>query len=242
MGRRSMLLLAAMLVAALGTGSVLLYVRGVDDRALRNQDPVQVLVAKSVIHAGTPVSTAQSNGAFVLKTVPRSAVAQGALSSLTGMSDKVAAADIFPNEQILPGKLTSAGAVGSLPIPAGKLAMSVQLGDPQRVAGFVAPGSEVAVFATVTPPATTGGAGAVEITNLLLARVPVIAVGPTTVRAGDDRNKEALPTAILTLAVSQREAAKLVQATQTGQLYFALLTKDSKVGPAPAVDSRNLFN
>ena len=45
-----------------------------------------------------------------------------------------------------------AGTSGALPIPSGKVAMSVQLGDPQRVAGFVKPGSEIAVFVTIAQP------------------------------------------------------------------------------------------
>jgi pilus assembly protein CpaB len=237
MGRRTVLLLAAVLVAALGTGAVFAYVRGVDRRAIADQEPVQVLVATDVVRAGTTIADAQRSGAFKIREVPRSAVVDGALSELTTVADRVAGSDIYPGEQVLAGKLVSPGAVASLPIPAGRLAVSVQLGDPQRVAGFVAPGSEVAVFATATQAGTGGGNGA-EITNLLLARVPVIAVGPTTISTAEGtQNKESLPTAILTLAVTQAEATRLIHAANTGRLYFGLLTRDSKVTAGSPVDT-----
>ena len=50
------------------------------------------------------------------------------------------------------------------------MAVAVQLDDAQRVAGFVEPGSEVAVFATVDNDGTTE-------TNLMLPRATVAAVG-----------------------------------------------------------------
>ncbi|HVF21001.1 MAG TPA: Flp pilus assembly protein CpaB [Mycobacteriales bacterium] len=250
MGRRTVLLLSAVLVAALSTTAVFAYVRGVDDRAQRDLDPVEVLVAKDRIPAGTTASAAEAAGAFRLATLPRKAVPDGALSTVSPIATMVANSDIFPGEQILLAKFAVPGSLQSLPIPAGKIATSVQLGDPQRVAGFVRPGSEVAVFITVKP-AAAGRAGAAianateDVTRLLLPRLTVLAVGPTTlVKPADEeqQNLEELPTAILTLAVDQLQAQKLIYATTKGELYFALLTKDSKVAPGPPVGIANLFS
>ena len=79
---------------------------------------------------------------------------------------------------------------------------------------------------------------------MLLPRLSVLAIGPTTLRpaSGADANKEAVPTAILTLAVDQVQGQKLVYASQNGQLYFALLTKDSKIAPGPGTNITNLFS
>ncbi len=118
----------------------------------------------------------------------------------------------------------------NLPIPEGKLAVSVQLADPARVAGFVAPGSEVAIFLTIE-----GGRGAdSEVTRVLLPKVQVIATGATTLvstitTAEGETQTEELPKALLTLAVSQSEAQKVVYGSQHGQMYFGLLTADSKI-------------
>lgn len=251
MGRRTVLLVAALVVAALGTVLVYAYVRDVDKRALKNNDPVRVLVAKSRIPAGTRAGDAERSGALKAEDIPRKAVADGALGAVAPITDLVAASDIFPGEQILRAKFTTPGTIDALAIPTGKIAVSVQLGDPQRVAGFVKPGSEIAVFATVQPPSTGGGASgaaaaqAQSFTRLLLARVEVLAVGPTTLRPPTDQNAgntEAVPTAILTLALDQVQAAKVIYAQGAGSIYFGLLNKDSKVAPGvPAVDLRNLF-
>ena len=49
MGRRTVLLIVAALIAALGSAMVFLYVRGADDRATEAQAPVQVLKAVAQI-------------------------------------------------------------------------------------------------------------------------------------------------------------------------------------------------
>ena len=88
------------------------------------------------------------------------------------------------------------------------MGISIQLGDPQRVAGFVKPGSEVALFTT----ASGVGGEAEQQTTILLPRVLIAAVGPTVVAqaaAEGTGNTEAIPTAIMTLALTQEEAQKV---------------------------------
>ena len=60
MARRSMLLIVAVLIAALGTAMIVLYVRGIDDRATQGQELVEVLTATAMIEAGETVSTEPS--------------------------------------------------------------------------------------------------------------------------------------------------------------------------------------
>src|SRR5690606_773894 len=121
-------------------------------------------------------------------------------------------------------------------IPEGGVAISVQLGDPERVAGFVSPGSSVAIIAS-----GTSGDDEDPFTRTLLANVPVIGVGPSTVvsqaQPGEDGNVEQIPTAILTLGVTQEQAEKIIFAQGGGgQLYFALMNEDSDVtAGAPGV-------
>ena len=59
MARRSVLLIAAVLIAAVGTAMILLYVKGIDDRATRGQELVEVLTATETIEAGETVAAAQ---------------------------------------------------------------------------------------------------------------------------------------------------------------------------------------
>jgi pilus assembly protein CpaB len=242
MGRRTVLLVVAFLVAALGTGLVFAYVSHVDDRALKDQQPQKVLVVKKLIAQGTPVTAAEQAGDFELKDVAASAIPIGALSDLTPVRSLVALAPLFPGEQVLQAKFGASRDNSILPIPPGKLAVSVQLSDVGRVAGFVQPGAEVAIFVTMNT--AVPGQPATERTTTLLPRVPVIAVGPSTAQpaATGTTNPEALPRAIMTLALSQADAQKVIFASTKGAIYFALLDKSSRTSKGGGATLTNLFS
>ena len=244
MGRRTVLLLVAALIAALGTGMVFLYVRGADSRAEASQQPLQVLKAVAKIDPGETMADAQSAGKIQLGTVPRSQVLPGAVNSTTGLEKKVALSSIYPNEQIISGKFGSSGDQQALTIPDGNIAISVNLSDTGRVAGFVSPGANVAIFCNTTAASTgTGG----DTTRLLLAKVPVIAIGDTTVvsktvtSAAGAETTEQLPKTLFTLSVDQGQAEKVIYASTHGELNLGLLNAKSKVKPGSGVSSKNLF-
>ena len=62
MVRRILTIALAIVLAIIGTGAVLLYVKQADKRALAGQKAVTVLVAAQQIPAGTPASTALADG------------------------------------------------------------------------------------------------------------------------------------------------------------------------------------
>ena len=78
MARRSMLLIVAALIAALGTAMIVLYVKGIDDRATEGQELVEVLTAKESIEAGETVTAAQEAGKFELRKVRLDDMVEGA--------------------------------------------------------------------------------------------------------------------------------------------------------------------
>jgi pilus assembly protein CpaB len=247
MGRRSLLLVAAVVLAGLGAALVFWYAHGADQRAAQGLQLRKVLVATTEIPAGTSGASLVGSSSVELRDVAAGSVAPGALSDLSGVRSLTTLGPVFPGEQLLGAQFGPSAALTSLPIPDGMMAVSVQLGDPERVAGFVTAGSEVAVFVTIanTDPATQ--ARQPDMTQILLTRVPVIGVGNTSVvtQTSTDRtgqqNTEQIPKTILTLAVTQDEATRLIHATQKGSLYFALLTPTSKVSPGGRVDSSNLL-
>jgi pilus assembly protein CpaB len=245
MGRRTILLIAAVIVAALGTALIFVYVNGVNDRAVADQQPQVVLFAKSTIPAGTSAKDAAASGALVQKKIAKDSVAVGALSDITPIDNQVALAPVYQGQQIVSQMFGAQGTTSSLPIPGNDLAMSVQLNDPARVAGFVEPGSNVAIFITLPPQA--GGTNKLQ-TKLLLPKTQVIAVGPTTTTSQTSTNSqtgqtntEQISRAILTLAVTQKEAEQIIFGQGQGQLYFGLLTSNSRVSPSAGVSAQNLF-
>lgn len=243
MARRSVLLAVAVLIALIGTAVIVLYVQGIDKRATEGQELVTVLIATEQIEAGEPVATAQEAGKFDTKEVRRDDVVDGALSSTSSITDLVATGTIYPGEQLIAKKFGTLGDTDSLVIPEDKMAVSVELTDFERVAGFVNPGNDVSVFVTLTP----NGAAANPVTRIVLPRSPVLGVGTTSVTSrttqtddGDTATEEVART-ILTLAVTQDEAEKLVLADRAGDLNFALLTDDSKTADNDGAYMKDLF-
>ncbi len=239
MGRRIALLITAVVIAAVGTTLVFFYVKGANDRALADTRPVEVLVAKTQVSAGTSVADAAAAGALIRQRIPQAAAANGALASIDPIREQVALTTIFPGQQILAQMFgRSASAATPLAMPKGTLAVSFQFADPNRVAGFVQPGSKIAVF-------HTGAVGSTEdSTQVLLERAQVIAVGPTTVSPPADpkaANLEAVPRALLTLALNQKDAQKMIFASQKGSLYLGLLTEQSQVSTGGGANAANLF-
>ena len=243
MGRRTVLLIVAVLIAALGTSMVYLYVRGADNRATAAQAPVRVLKAVTAINPGESLQQAQAAGKIQMGTVPRSQVLAGAVDSTSAIGDQVALATIFAGEQIIAGKFGAAGDQEVLTIPDGDIAISVNLSDTGRVAGFVSPGAKVAIFLT----GSDAGSGGNDGTRLLLPHVDVIAVGATTVLSKTittpegAQTTEQLPKTLFTLAVSQDEAERITYASSHGELSFGLLNDKSKVKTGPGVSGQNLF-
>ncbi|CAA9323631.1 MAG: hypothetical protein AVDCRST_MAG24-461 [uncultured Nocardioidaceae bacterium] len=242
MGRRIILLVVAALVAVLGSGLVFVYVKGADARAMQDQAPVQVLKAVTQIEPGETLEQAQAAGKLELQAVPAEQVLDGALSTIGELGGDVALAPVFPNEQITGAKFGAAGDQDAFALPKGMIAISVNLSDTGRVAGFVNPGSEVALFLNGAV-----GAEGEEGARLLLPAVQVIAVAQTTVSTATTTDEagtettEQLPRTLFTLAVSQADAERVIYASTHGELSFGLRSDTSEVEPGPGVTQANLF-
>lgn len=265
MRRRIVLLVTAVAVALLGTTVVFnVASKPAPQAAAAVADPqTKVLVAKALIPAGTPGAKAIEQGLVSLSDVPTRMVPAGALVDVVAVRDQVSAGDIQAGEILMPSRFVSATLAGSLDIPDDKVAVSIEVTDPQRVAGFVRPGLDVALFLTyeVLQPPQVPAEGQVvptvtQATRLLLPRAGVIAVGPTalkTVGTAASAEEQATPPAegaaapqevnraLVTLAVSIEQAQKLAHAARTGQITLGLLSKKSRTGTASADDNRTLF-
>jgi pilus assembly protein CpaB len=250
MARRSIQLIVAVAVAALGAAMIFLYVQGADARASEGQDQVSVLVAADVIDTGETVDDAQAAGKFIKAEVAREDAVDGVLVSTASLEGQVARSTIYPGQQIIAQQFGAPGSQQSLAIPDDKLAVSVELTDPARVAGFVNPGSWVAVFVSGDLEAYAADGSTRKLppyTRVLFPKVQVIGVGDTSVapRTVKDENgtetTEQIPRTILTLAVTQEQAERLVFSARNGELWFALRTDKSQVVDGPGVTADDIM-
>src|SRR5262249_23114788 len=140
----------------------------------------------------------------------------------------------------LPAKFGANANQSTLTIPKSMVGISVQLSDYARVAGFVEPGSRVAIFACALPTKKLGkpesDPGTCKGVRLLLSNVEVIGVGDTSILtttttsgSGAQQTTDQVPTTILTIAVDQRGAEKTILADANGDLTFALMTDSSDI-------------
>lgn len=239
MGRRTVILIVALVIAMVGSAMVYLYVRGADERAQAEQEPVEVLKAVAQIEPGESLTQAQAAGKLELQPVPREQLLEGVMDSVGESGGLVALSTVFPNEQVTTSKFGAPGEQDQLTLEDGQIAISVDVQGAQNVAGFVSPGSEVAIFYLPT--------GESPFLRLLLPKVKVIAVGQTTVTTSTTTTEEGaqttqeVPTTLYTLAVDQKEAQKIMYAANNGTLSFGLLNDKSKVRPGAPVTSNNLF-
>ncbi len=246
MNRRTILLLAAALVAALGTALVFLYVKGADNRAEERFDTVEVLRAVGTIEQGESIDDAAQSGKLALQPVARDSVLSSAQTDTEELKGLVATTTIYPGEQIVSDKFGQApealAAKSALDVPESDIAISVNLTDPGRVAGFLNPGSEVTVIFVGKPE--NGGAA---FSRMILPRVTVLGVGSTTTTTkttttaeGEETTAE-IPQTLITLSVSKEEAEKVTFAAANGEVALGLRTLDSTVKPGLGITMANVF-
>ena len=250
MKRRLVIIVLALILAAVGTSGVLTYVKGADTRAIAGMKAVSVLVAQKTIPAGTAAGAALHGGLLASQTLPASSVPANALSAITtDMSSLVLSTDLQPGQLLLrPMLVTAAQTTSGLAIPPGMMALTISFCLPEVVAGSVVAGSQVAIFDTVgfssagtitAGPGCTGAHTQIDgtvKTRVVLTRVLVLSVG--TAPAGVTSTSAASTLSgsssssgqagtLVTLAVTQAQAEQLIQMTETGMPYLALLTTNS---------------
>ena len=237
---------AAVVLAIVGAMLVISYAQGADQRAVKNLEPVGVLVVKAAVPAGTPVES--MDALLTTEQLPAAAVSDSALESLDGSKGKVAAVDLGPGEQLVTERLVEPEELktqGSVEVPAGLQEVSFQLEPVRVVGGRLAPGDHVGVFVNLDKGALEDKLD-VETTKLTVRKAlvtavqrapePVSTAAPAPTASADPNagnpQDTTLPTGslMLTVAVSDADAAKIVFAAEYADIW---LSKE----PANAKDS-----
>jgi pilus assembly protein CpaB len=142
-------IVAAVLMAIVGTAVLVLFVQGAEDRALEGEELVEVLTAETQIPAGTPA--AQLDGLVQSERIPVKIAPEGVLSDLVSVSGQVTRVDIVPGETLLASKFVEpegfAAPRGAVEVPEGLLEITVAMSQEQFVGGVPVPGDRVAIVA-----------------------------------------------------------------------------------------------
>jgi pilus assembly protein CpaB len=245
MGRRLLAIGLAALIAVIGVASVFLYARGADARAVAGQQAADVYVAQQLVPSGTVLKDAVRTGLIVKTRVPAKALPAGALTAVgNDNSGLLALGDIQAGEYVQAGRFgTTPTGTKAIEVPAGQVAVSVQLADAARVGTFVTPGSRVVLFDTF---AASSNGDETKQTRVLLDDVLVIAMGDTSLTPVKSENGESGGAsgnagALVTVAVTPADSVRLIHGIQTGQLYAALRGSDAKIDLTTSVSDQTLF-
>ena len=173
----------------------------------------QVVVAGRDLPSGTIVTRED----LEIVDWPSGTLPEGFLSQPGEVVGRGVTGYVHRNVPLLDAKLASKEAGGGLPItiPAGFRALSVEVDEVIGVAGFVLPGTQVDVLATVMP----GTNRSETTTRIILQKIPVLTADQSfqTDPAGDP-----VLVTVVTLLVKPDEAEALTLASTEGQIHLAL--------------------
>ncbi|GAB4056322.1 Flp pilus assembly protein CpaB [Catellatospora paridis] len=254
MTRRILGVVLAIVLAVIGTGAVLLYVSKTRSSVADGQTAVTVLVAKQRISAGTSGASIKTRELLEEVVMPAGALPADSLTALPAELDElVLTHDVQPRQLLLKGMFGAPTTLsGGIAVPEKMMAVSLKMAVEEEVGGFVRPGSQIAVFSTYTlvddPYKKVVGENN-KGTKLLLPRVEVLAVGAygddgvTSAQRNDAPAEAGKVTLLVTVAVTQEQAEKLIHSVRIAELYLALLTDSSETRtlPGTAVDNRTIL-
>lgn len=205
------LLIVAIITAVLGTLLIAVYIGRLARDVTVGQKMVDVYVATRHVNRDTAATELTSRGLVKKMRVPRKYVAQGAVSSLKGMGNKVLLAPLDRGEQLTDSILSLP--TSGLTTPRNMLAVAVPIDDVALINGRIKPGARVTIFVTLEP-----GKEGKDVTRIVLSRVLVLAAE----KAGKAQSGGQTGKASLTLAVDPGDAEKLVFSSQQGTIWAGL--------------------
>lgn len=210
---RVIAVIVAALLAVIGAILVFAYASNAERRALEGVELRPVLVVTEFVPAGTPA--ADLGTSVAVRELPALAVAEGTVSSVEALDDRVAAADLLPGEQVFDARfVTQDDSAAS--VPEGTQQLSFSLPTQRAVGGTVQAGDLVGVFVSI---ATADG---LPSTQLLFDGVQVLQVQGGV----SDDGTEVTENVTVTVAVTAEQARSIVYSLEYGSVWLTEQPKD----------------
>lgn len=241
--RRTVILVAAVVIAAVAAVAAYSYLNGVQRRAYNNATLVKVFVVKKDVKKGQPGEQAIDGGFVGSSEMPQKFRPGNALTDLNAIRGKVALTNLSANQVLVDGQFVDpkvATVSFAQRIPAGQVAVTVQVDQVRGVANLVVPGDKVNIM-TLNPDA-----------HVLFQNVNVLAVGTTPApQAGENAPAQSQANAqqqqnsgLITFAVPPAAAEKIALAASGGGtgLYLTLVPPDNQPVAVPALRTADLFS
>lgn len=261
-------MVAAILLAAVGTWILVQYVTSADERALQNTEVVEVLVVDAPIPAGTPVTQAASS--IKTQLIPVSVTIPSALVTLDSVRGQVTAVDLLEGEQVTAARFADPAALQaaarSVEVPPGLLELTIALTPERSVGGTLSPGDLVAVMSSFDPftldavepenqddlnnflnseegvetiTLKTPNTTGITVYKALVTRVQV-----TAAQEGGDSDQDVATrgTLLVSLAIPPIDAEQIIFSAEFGSIWLAREQADSpESDPAVIITRANVY-
>ena len=227
--RRVLGVSAAVVLAGLGAGGVVTWANTSKSNAEEQQSQTAVLIVDQHVPKGADAATILA-GTHV-GAVARRNLATGAVVSDAQVGAQIAAADMYPGEQVVKDRLAAKVESG---IPADKVQVSATLTAERAVGGALKAGDTVGVYLSFEPFETNeseAGAATVaktpNMTHLEFQHVLVtnIQATSTPVSESDDEDTAVQQVSsdnyIVTLALTPAQSERFVFATEFGRVWLS---------------------
>lgn len=145
--RRILGIVAALLLAVVGTVSLMGYVRSSADKAAADEQLVEVYVIDDFVAMGADADAIRA--AVAVEEVPARLVQDGAITDLDDIGDEVAAADLQPGDQLLGARLVSEDLI--VEEVDDKVQIAARLDVERAVGGAIEEGDLVGVYISFDP-------------------------------------------------------------------------------------------
>jgi Flp pilus assembly protein CpaB len=196
-------------------------------------NPETVLVASGLIQKGTAGDAIASGQLFKPSSIATKQVSVGAIADTSQLHGKVAAADIYPGQQLTASDFTVGGGLATQLTPTQR-AMTITEDSAHGMVGLVHDGDHVDVYASLTAE----GARGVPVERLLLSNVQVLKAGTSTGGGLGGGSPQSQITTV-TLRIDDSQAGALAYAAGSGpdNVRLVLRPPNATETVAPAIVS-----
>jgi Flp pilus assembly protein CpaB len=217
-------ILLGVAAAVLAAIALLVYLSQYRNSVNNKNQPISVLVAKSLIQKGTPGDVVGTTSLYQVTSIPKKQVKDGAFVDPATLTGKVAATDIYPGQQLTATDFVAANpAALTQRLAATQRAVVVSLGSPEEVGGQIGSGDHVDVWIALSAQASNGVTR--PIVRELFQNMYVMNAGTS---GGN-----------VTLRATPKQAGTLIYATQNARIYLALRPTIGSTTTRPPVISAN---
>ncbi len=232
--RRTMTVVAAVVIGAFAALALFQYVRSADNRAYDNAKLVKAYVVKEDITKGLPGDQAVES--FIESSdVPAKYRPATALTDINIIKGKVAISNLAKGQVIVDGMFVDAREAQvtfSQNIGAGRVAITISVDDVHGVAKLLVPGDKVNMLIP-SPQDDTA-------MSVLYQNVDVLAVGDQQApQPGETSAVTPSTSGLITFSVPAEAASRIARASSAGNIYLTLVPPDNTPVEVPDINSGN---